>query len=98
MRPTVGFHYSSVDQITQATINLGPPCPISRFPTPEHFEASAMPPQDRLRLNYLGHAEEARPELRHPYEQGAVTAAKSKTRRCPPQSDIEPMTENQFSA
>jgi hypothetical protein len=33
----------SPDQITQAAINLRPPCPISGFPTPEHFEASAMP-------------------------------------------------------
>ena len=32
------------------------PCPISRFPTPKHLEASAMPPQD-LRLNYLGRRE-----------------------------------------
>src|ERR1019366_8576598 len=43
-----------LDQITQATINLRPPCPISRFPTPKDFEASAMPPQDGLRLNPLG--------------------------------------------
>jgi hypothetical protein len=31
------------DQITQATIDLRPPCPFSGFPTPEDFEASAMP-------------------------------------------------------
>jgi len=35
------------DQITQATIDL-PPYPISGFPTPEDFEASAMPTQNGL--------------------------------------------------
>ena len=34
------------DQIAQATINPRPPCPIARFPTPKHFETSAMPTQD----------------------------------------------------
>jgi hypothetical protein len=53
---------------TQATINLRPPCPISRFATPEHLEASTMPPQDGLRLNHLGHTEEARPEPGYQYE------------------------------
>ena len=55
-----------------------------------------MPPQDSLRLNYLGHSEQVRPEPGHPYEQGAITAAKSKTRRCPLQSDGELMTEKQI--
>jgi hypothetical protein len=30
------------DQISQATINPRPTCPITRFPTPKHFETSAM--------------------------------------------------------
>src|SRR5450759_2278252 len=50
-----------LDQITQATIDLRPPYPISRFPTPEGFETSAMPPQDSLRLNHLGRTKQARP-------------------------------------
>src|ERR1019366_1747486 len=54
------------DQITQATIDLGTPCPISRLPPPEHFKTSAMPTQDGLRLNHLGHTEKARPELGYP--------------------------------
>jgi hypothetical protein len=62
------FPTHPLDQITQATINLGTPCPISRFPTPKHLEASAMPPQDGLRLNYLGRTEKARPELGYQYE------------------------------
>jgi hypothetical protein len=41
------------DQIAQATINPRPPCPMTRFPTPKHFEPSAMPTQDGLRLNHL---------------------------------------------
>ena len=40
------------DQITQGAINLRPPRPVSGFPTPEHFEASAMLPQNGLRSNY----------------------------------------------
>ena len=55
-----------------------------------------MPPQDGLRLNYLGHAEQARPEPGHPDEQGTVTAAKSKTRWSLPQSNGELMTEKQI--
>jgi hypothetical protein len=57
-----------LDQVTQAAIDLRPPCSISRFPTPKHLEASAMPPQDGLRLNYLGRTEKARPELGYQYE------------------------------
>ena len=41
------------DQIPQAAIDLWPPYPISGFPTLEHFEASAMPPQDGLRLHRI---------------------------------------------
>jgi hypothetical protein len=55
-----------------------------------------MPPQDGLRLDYLSSTEEVRPEPGHPYEQRPVTAAQSKTRRCPPQSDAELMTEKQI--
>ena len=57
------------------TIDLRAPCPLSGFPVPESFEALAMPPKDRLRLNHLSHTKQARPELGHPYEQCAVTAA-----------------------
>jgi hypothetical protein len=41
------------DQIPQAAIDLRPPYPISGFPTPERFKASAMPPQVGLRLQQL---------------------------------------------
>ena len=59
------FSAHPLDQITQAAIDLRPPCPISRFPTPEHFETSTVPAQNGLRLDYLGRTEEARPELGH---------------------------------
>ena len=85
-----------LDQIPQAPIDLWPPYPISGFPTPERIKASAMPPQDGLRLNQLSHAQQARPEPGHGDEQGTVTAAKSKTRWCSPQSDVELMTEKQI--
>ena len=75
------FLAHSLNEITQVTIDLRPPCPISRFPTPERCKANAMPPQNGLRLNHLGHAEQARPEPGHPGEQRAVTAAQSTTRR-----------------
>jgi predicted methyltransferase len=46
--------------------------------------------------NNSGRAKKARPELRHPYEQGPVTVAKAKTRRSLPQSNGELMTEKQI--
>ena len=54
------------DFVTQATIDLRAPCPLSGFPAPESFPARAMPPNDRLRLNNLGRADQARPEPGHP--------------------------------
>ena len=84
-----------LDEITQATIDLRAPCPLSGFPAPESFEARAMPPKDGLRLNHLGRAEQARPEPGHPYQQRPITAAQSKTRRRTPQGDAELMTEKQ---
>ena len=60
------FPAHPLDKITQAAINFRPPCPVSRFPAPEDFEARTMPPQDSLRLNHLGHAAQVRPEPGHP--------------------------------
>lgn len=80
------------DEITQATIALRAPYPLSRFPAPERFEARAMPPKDSLRLNHLGHAEQARPNPCHPYQQCPVNPARSKTRLGTPQGDAELMT------
>jgi hypothetical protein len=77
-------------------IDPWPPYRISGFPTAEHFETSAMPSQDGLRLNHLVRTKKARPEPRHPGEQGAVTFAQSTTRRRPPQCDVELMTEKQI--
>ena len=39
--------------------------------------------------------DKARQELGHPYKQCAITAAKSKTRRCPPQNNVELMAKKQ---
>ena len=90
------FPAHPLDQITQAPINLRPPCPIWRFPAPERSKTSAMLSQDRLRLNHLSHAEQARPKPGHPGQQRAVTAAQSKTRWCPPQSNNELMAQKQI--
>jgi hypothetical protein len=54
--PQSGFPAHPLDQIPQAAIDLWPPYPISGFPTPERFKASAMPPQDGLWLNHLDRA------------------------------------------
>ena len=86
-RPKVGFPYTSAGSDLAGTLNPRPPCPITRFPTPKHFETSAMPTQDGLRLNHLHGTKKARPKPRHPYEQRAITAKQSETRWCPPQSD-----------
>jgi hypothetical protein len=83
------------DKVTQAPIDLWPPCPLSRFPAPERLEARAMPAKDGLRLNDLCRTEQARPEPGHPYHQRPVTAAQSDTRRRTPQGDTELMTEKQ---
>jgi hypothetical protein len=47
-------------------------------------------------LHHLDRTNKARPEPSHPYEQCAITAAQPKTRWCPPQSNIELMTEKQI--
>src|SRR2546430_14327462 len=93
--PLLVFLAHPSNEVTQATIDLRAPCPLSGFPAPESFPARAMPPQDGLRLNHLGHTEQARPELGHPDQQRPVTATQSKARRCLPQSDVELMTEKQ---
>jgi hypothetical protein len=83
------------DGITQATIDLWPPCPLSRFPASERLEARAMPAEDGLRLNDPCRTEQARPEPGHPYQQRPITAAQLDTKRRTPQGDTELMTEKQ---
>src|SRR5262249_33182872 len=39
------------DEIAQLAIDLWPPCPLPRFPTPERRETRTMPAKDGLRLN-----------------------------------------------
>jgi hypothetical protein len=90
------FPAHPADQIPQGAIDLWPPCPISGFPAPEHFETSAMPSQDGLRLNHLSRINKARPELSHPHEQRAITAAKAKAGWRSPQSDSKLMAEKQI--
>jgi hypothetical protein len=85
-----------LNEVTQAAINLWSPCPISGFPTPEDFEASAMPTKDGLRLNHLGHTKQPRPNPGHPYEKCAIAVAQSKTRRRPPQCNGKLMAEKQI--
>jgi hypothetical protein len=87
------FLANPLNEITQAAINPRPPCPLSRFPASESFEAYAMPSQDGLRLNQMGRAKQARPEPCHPYQQCPVNPAQSKTRPHTPQGDVELMTE-----
>src|SRR5262249_5289263 len=83
------------DEIAQLSIDLWPPCPLPRFPTPERRETRTMPAKDGLRLNDLRGTEQARPAPGHPDQQGSVTAARSETRRCTPQGDAELMAQEQ---
>ena len=96
MRPTARFPCSSAGSDHAGRDDLWPPCPISGFPAPEHFETSAMPSQDGLRLNHLSRINKARPEPGHPYEQRAITAAKAKAGWRSPQSDGKLMAEKQI--
>src|SRR5262245_52766682 len=57
---------SSSDEIAQFAIDLWPPSPLSRFPTPERREARAVPAKDGLRLNNVRRTEQAWPEPGHP--------------------------------
>jgi hypothetical protein len=54
-----------------------------------------MPPQDRVRLNDAGQAEQARPETSHPDQQQPVAPTKPQTVRCTPQGNIELMPEKE---
>src|SRR6266511_825794 len=83
------------NEIAQLSIDLWPPCPLLRFPTPERRETRTMPAKDGLRLNDLRCTKQARPEPGHPDQQGPVTAAQSKTRRCTPQGDAKLMAKEQ---
>src|SRR5262245_1886139 len=83
------------DQITQAPIDLGPPCSPPRFPTPKRREARTMPAKDGLRLNDLCRTQQARPAPGHPDQQGTVTATQPKARRRTPQGDAELVAEEQ---
>jgi hypothetical protein len=86
---------SSSDEIAQLSIDLWPPWPLPRFPTPERRETCTMPAKDGLRLNDLRCTEQARPEPSHPDQQSPVTSAQSKTRRRTPKGDVELMAKKQ---
>src|SRR5262249_15091792 len=83
------------NEIAQLSIDLWPPCPLPRFPTPDGRETRTMPAKDGRRLNDLRCTKQARPEPGHPDQQGPVTAAQSKTRRCTPQGDAKLMAKEQ---
>ena len=90
------FPTHSPDQIRQASIDLRLPYPISRYPTPSGFKASAMAPQDCFRLYYLGHAGQVRPEA-----WSSIPAARGQNRAVEDemvltQSNIELMTEKRI--
>jgi hypothetical protein len=90
------FQAHSPDQITQASVNPRPPCPIARLPPPEHAKSNAVPSQDRFRLNHLDSPKQARPEPGHQHEKKAVAVTEPEPRWCPPQGDIELMPQKQI--
>src|SRR5262245_59277902 len=69
------FPAHSSDEIAQLAIDLWPPCPLPRFPTPERRETRTMPAKNGLWLNDARRAEQARPESGHPDQQRPVTPA-----------------------
>src|SRR5262249_31534579 len=83
------------DEVAQLSVDLWPPCRLPRFPTPERCETRTVPAKDGLRLNDLRRTEQPRPGPGHPDQQGPVTAAQSKARRCTPQGDAELMAKEQ---
>src|SRR5512132_2687748 len=83
------------DQFAQFTANSGPPWPTARFPAPIGPKPGSMPPQDRVRPNDAGQAEQAWPEKSHPYQQRPVAPAKLQPVRCTPQGNIELMPEKE---
>jgi len=89
------FPAHSLDEITQASVNPRPTCPIARLPAPEPSKSSAVPTRNRLRLDHLHPAKKARPELGHPYKQDPIATAKPETRWRTPKSDVELMTKKQ---
>src|SRR5258708_10368655 len=98
MRDAPHFGFSLLIRLirsTQAPIDLGPPCPLPRFPAPERHETCTMPAKDGLRLNDLCRIQQARPAPGHPDQQGPGTAAQPKARRRAPQGDAELMAEEQ---
>ena len=90
------FSAHTSDQISKATIDPWPPCPMTRFPTPKHSEPSAMPTQDGLRLHHLHRIKKARPKPGHPYEKSALASAQSNTPWFAPQSDAQLIAEKQI--
>src|SRR5258708_20481163 len=54
------------DKVTQATIDLWPPCPLSRLPPPERRKAPTLPSNNFLRLTDLRRAEQVWPKPGHP--------------------------------
>src|SRR5262249_33818432 len=54
------------NEIAQLSIDLWPPCPLTRFPTPERRKTRTMPAKDSLRLNDVRRTEQARPEPGQP--------------------------------
>jgi hypothetical protein len=63
MHPTLVFRAHPPHEIAQLPIDLWPPYPFPRFPTPERRETRTMPTKDSFRLNDLRRTEQARPGL-----------------------------------
>jgi hypothetical protein len=87
------FQTHPTDQVRQSTIDLRQPCPSPRFPAPIDSEASPMPAPHCLGLHYPDRFNEIRPEPNHPYQYCPVRTGQSQTRWCPPQSNIQLVTQ-----
>src|SRR6516165_10815986 len=84
------------DQISQAAVNLRPPCPPLRFPAPIGAEPHPIPAQNRLRLYHPDRTSEVGPEPDQTNQNGTVDTAQSQPPWCIPQGNVELVAQEQI--
>ena len=93
--PLILLAHSS-NEFPQLTVDFGPARLTARFPAPIGPKPGSMPAQNCVRLNNPGHNEQAWPSPSHPHQQRSVTPTQPQTMRCPPQGNIELMSQEEI--
>src|SRR3954451_4827713 len=83
------------DQLPNFERHLGPADSSSRFPAPEHAKTSAMPAQNRLRLDDREGIQNTRRDPIQAYENQAIEAAQDRPLRRPSVQYIQLMAQGQ---